>query len=150
MYIHMPQQRKPHERCICATLRKATRTVTQIYDNALRAAGMRATQFHILAEIRGAGEATITQLTAALILDQTTLTRSLGLLERNGLVMVVPRPDARLKAVKLTKKGDRALAAAQPHWASAQKQVMGVIGEDAWNALGAELDRLAGSSNIDA
>ncbi len=58
----------------------ATRSVTQFYDNALRPSGLRSTQFNILSVIAAAGPATVTQLTKLLAMDQTTVTRSLALL----------------------------------------------------------------------
>ncbi len=129
--------------CVCATLRKATRSVTQFFDNTLRPSGLRSTQFHILAEVRGAGEATVTELTKLLVMDQTTLTRSLALLERNGLLTTVPKPDGRLKSVRLTVKGNRALAFAFPLWSAAQEKMVGAIGLQAWKVIGSELETLA-------
>ena len=135
-------------RCVCATLRKATRAVTTHFDNTLRPAGLRATQFNILAEIFGAGEASITQLTRTLVMDQTTLTRGLALLERNGLLSTVPKPDGRVKYVRLTKKGERTLKTAFPLWASAQASMLQLIGHDAWAVLSGQLDRIAQRPNV--
>jgi DNA-binding MarR family transcriptional regulator len=129
--------------CVCAAMRMATRSVTQFYDNALRPSGLRSTQFHILSVIAAAGPATVTQLIKLLVMDQTTLTRSLALLERNGLLKQAPNPDARVKSVQLTKKGVRALEKAEPRWASAQKKMLSAIGPAAWAVLSGELHRLA-------
>lgn len=135
---------RPSEyQCVCATLRKATRSVTQIFDNMLRPSGLRATQFHMLYEIKAAGEATVTELTKRLVLDQTTLTRRLAVLERDGLLKSVPKADGRVKSVALTKKGQQALIAAQPLWADAQNKMLGIIGAAAWQALSMQLERLA-------
>ena len=41
--------------CACFNLRKATRMVTQLYDEALKPAGIRATQLTVLAATRSAG-----------------------------------------------------------------------------------------------
>ena len=136
-------EERDQRRCVCATLRKATRSVTQFFDNTLRPSGLRSTQFHILAEVRGAGEATVTELTKLLVMDQTTLTRSLALLERDGLLRTVPKPDGRLKSVRLTAKGNRALASAFPLWSAAQEQMVSAIGVEAWRVIGGELDTLA-------
>ena len=129
--------------CVCAALRMATRSVTQVYDKHLRPSGLRSTQFHVLSAIRAVGEATVTRLTKILLIDQTTLTRGLALLERDGLVRTVPQPDGRLKSLRLTKKGESALESAEPLWAAAQKQILGVLGPNAWPELSRELDRLA-------
>jgi DNA-binding MarR family transcriptional regulator len=109
----------------------------------MRPCGLRATQFNILAEIRAAREATVTSLTKTLLIDQTTLTRGLALLERDGLLKAVPKPDGRLKSVRLTKKGEQAVAKAQPLWAAAQKQVIAKLGARAWESLRSELERLS-------
>src|SRR5687768_15012389 len=84
--------------CVCNTLRRVTRAVTQLYDDVLRPSGLRVTQFGILAAIARLGEANLKQLEDALALDQTTLTRSLSLLERDGVIERAPHPDGRIKA----------------------------------------------------
>src|SRR2546428_4211654 len=110
-------------RCVCNTLRMVTRAVTQLYDNALRPSGLRVTQFSILATIAGKDEANLKQLEDVLAIDQTTLTRSLNLLERDGLIERASHPDRRIKAMRLTTKGRRALEIAQPLWAQPQQKV---------------------------
>jgi DNA-binding MarR family transcriptional regulator len=109
-----------------------TRAVTQLYDDALRPSGVRATQFSILATIASKVEANLKQLGDALAIDQTTLTRSLNLLERDGLIERVSHPDRRIKSMRLTAKGRRALEIARPLWAQAQQKVLREIGTKAW------------------
>ena len=118
--------------CVCNTLRMASRAVTQLYDDVLRPSGLRVTQFSILAMIARMGEANLRQLEDTLAMDQTTLTRSLSLLERDGVIGRVPHPDGRIKAMRLTSKGRRALAAARPLWAHAQDTVLRELGTKAW------------------
>ena len=118
--------------CVCSTLRMVTRAITQLYDDALRPSGFRVTQFSILATIARMGEANLRQLTDALAIDQTTLTRSLNLLERDGVIERVPHSDGRIKAMKLTSKGGRALEVARPLWAQAQGTVLRDLGTKAW------------------
>lgn len=129
--------------CVCTTLRKATRNVTQLYDDALRPSGLRTTQLHTLNAIGEAGEATVTELTKLLLIDQTTLTRNLAVLERDGLIKEVQKPDGRLKSVRLTRKGEQALQAALPLWAEIQERVTKAISTRTWTSMSAELERLA-------
>src|SRR2546422_6846075 len=103
--------------CVCNTLRMATRAVTQLYDDLLRPSGLRVTQFSILAAIARMGEANLRQLEHTLALDQTTLTRSLNLLERERVIDRAAHPDGRIKAMRLTSKGRRTLEVARPLWA---------------------------------
>ncbi len=118
--------------CVCNALRMASRAVTQLYDDILRPSGLRVTQFSILAAIAWHGAANLRQLERALAIDQTTLTRSLGVLERDGLIERAPHPDARIKSMRLTGRGRRMLEAARPLWAEAQTTVLRELGTTAW------------------
>src|SRR6059036_1237984 len=105
--------------CVCSTLRMVSRTVTQLYDDILRPSGLRVTQYTILATLARRGKANLRQLEDELAIDQTTLTRSLGLLEGGGVIERVRHPDGRIKAMRLTSKGRRVLTVARPLWAQA-------------------------------
>jgi len=128
--------------CVCSTLRMVSRAVTQLYDDILRPSGLRVTQFSILATIARSGEANLRQLEAALAIDQTTLTRSLSLLQRDRVIERVPHPDGRIKAVRLTRKGRRMLDVARPLWAQAQNKVLRELGTTAWHDAERRLARL--------
>jgi DNA-binding MarR family transcriptional regulator len=118
--------------CVCTTLRMVSRAVTQLYDDILRPSGLRVTQFSILGAIARLGAANLRQLEYTLAIDQTTLTRSLNLLERDRVIERVSHPDGRIKAMTLTSKGRKALEAACPLWARAQDKVLRELGTTAW------------------
>jgi DNA-binding MarR family transcriptional regulator len=118
--------------CVCNTLRMVTRVVTQFYDDLLRPSGLRVTQFSILAAIGGTRVMNLKQLENALSIDQTTLTRSLALLEGDGLIERAAHSDGRIKAMRLTAKGRRILEAARPLWAQAQRKVLRELGTKGW------------------
>ncbi len=118
--------------CVCSTLRMVSRAVTQLYDDVLRPSGLRVTQFSILATIARMDAANLRQLEDTLAIDQTTLTRSVNLLERDGMTERVPHPDGRIKAMRLTSRGRRALEVARPLWAQAQGKVLRELGRKAW------------------
>lgn len=109
-----------------------TRAVTQLYDEVLRPSGLRVTQFSVLATIARRGEANLKQLEAALAIDQTTLTRSLNLLERDGVIERASDPDRRIRAMRLTAKGRRTLEVARPLWTQAQDRVLRELGTKTW------------------
>ena len=109
-----------------------SRAVTQLYDDVLRPSGLRVTQYSVLVMLARLGEANLRQLEHKLAIDQTTLTRSLKLLERDGVIERVPHPDARTKVMTLTSRGRRVLEAARPLWARAQGKVLGEWGPTAW------------------
>jgi len=118
------------------------RAATQLYDDVLRPSGLRVTQFSLLGTIARRGEASVKQLEDALAVDQTTLTRGLGLLERDRLIERAPHPDGRIKAMRLTPKGRRTLDVARPRWARAQDKVLRELGAKAWDDAQRRLTRV--------
>ena len=78
------------QNCTCFNLRKATRAVTQLFDEALKPCGLYATQFTLLAAISSQENVTITELSKTLVMDRTTLTRNLNPLQKSGWVEVTP------------------------------------------------------------
>src|SRR2546422_480211 len=101
--------------CVCSTLRMVSRAVTQLYDDILRPSGLRVTQFSILATIARRGEANLRQLEHALVIDQTTLTRSVHLLERDRVIERVPNPDG-LAAIAWCKLQDGSNESVNRRW----------------------------------
>jgi DNA-binding MarR family transcriptional regulator len=118
--------------CVCGTLRQVTRAVTQLYDDALRPSGLRAMQFHLLNTIRHLGQASLSDLAARMTLDQTTLTRSMALLEQQKWVERKPQLDRRKKAYSLTRRGLAKLEKATPLWQAVQSRVLVHISPAAW------------------
>ncbi len=55
--------------CTCANLRRAARMVTQVYDKALHPAGLKATQFTLLATLSKREDLPLTRLAEALVMD---------------------------------------------------------------------------------
>ena len=115
--------------CLCFNLRKAARAVTQLYDAALEPAGLRATQFSLLAVLEGRDAVTITDLARAMVMDRTTLTRNLGPIEKQGLVAIAPGDDRRTREVSLTRHGRQALKHATPRWRHAQTSMLDALGD---------------------
>ena len=108
--------------CNCLALRQAARHVTQFYDQHLAAAGLRTTQFSILAKLKGLGPMTINALARELVMDRTTLGRTMLPLERDGLISISDSADdRRSKNLALTKAGAERLHRAARLWSNGQK-----------------------------
>jgi DNA-binding MarR family transcriptional regulator len=128
----MPRRFHP---CACNRLRRASRAVTQLYDDALAPSSLRVTQFALLSALAGSGPRTISALAGALLLDRTALSRNLDPLIERALVEITAGADARTREVALTAAGRKALAEAEPHWSAAQARVAQRIGRDRLDAL---------------
>lgn len=144
-YIAIEKSLKIGHVCACFNLRKATRALTQLYDEALRPAGLRTTQFTLLHAIRVAGPVSVRRLAAVVVMDRTTLTRDLRPLERQGLVSIEPGEDRRERKVDLTTKGAQVITQALPLWEKAQAQVAQGLGQDRLQRL---LDDLAAATAL--
>jgi DNA-binding MarR family transcriptional regulator len=108
--------------CNLAALRQAARHITQFYEQFMGSAGIRATQFSILAKLRRMGPMTINALAAEMVMDRTTLGRNVQPLQRMKLIAVKRgREDRRSKEVQLTDAGVARLRLAVERWAEAQK-----------------------------
>lgn len=123
------------QNCTCFNLRKTTRAVTQLFDEALRPCGLYATQFTLLAAIASKESVAITELSNALVMDRTTLTRNLNPLQKNGWVEVTPGVDKRTRMLSLTRSGKKTLSQAMSHWKRVQTQVVKTLGKSNWEAL---------------
>lgn len=128
--------------CVCLGLRRAARTVTRFYDEALRSCNLKATQFSLLAVLSRRGRTAFAELMERLATDQSTLTRNLKPLERRGLIKVMPGADRRTREIELTSSGRDLYERADLLWKQAQRRATSVIGADKWKRMQEELDRL--------
>ena len=122
-------------RCTGAALRRASRRLTQFYDDAMKPTGLRLTQYSVLNALAQAEDPSITDLAETLMMDRTTLTRNLRPLELAGWVRLGPGADARSRAVTLSEDGRRVLEAARPVWRQAEIAVRERLGSDGGRAL---------------
>ncbi|MCI0456656.1 MAG: MarR family transcriptional regulator [Gemmataceae bacterium] len=120
--------------------------VTQLYDEALRPVGVRATQFTLLWALRSAGPARQGLLGESLGIDSTTLTRSLALLRRRGWTEAAPGSDRRERLWSLTAAGRRMLGKGMPAWNTAQTRLRNAVGEKAWRGFNGALDVVVGAA----
>lgn len=122
--------------CTCGVLRRAARTATAIYDQALKPVGLRVTQFAILRILDRHGPMPVTRLAAEAALERTTMARNLDPLERRELVrFTADAADARNRLAELTPDGRATLAEALPHWREAQVRLARRVDPDAVRAL---------------
>lgn len=146
MLKHETMARTIAAQCTCLRARKAARSLTNVYDDALKSTGIEMSQLSVLAAIAHFGDsgASVGVLADVLALDRTTLTRNLVPLEKANLLRLARSPtDRRAKIVVLTRAGERAIEEAFPLWQRAQEQVSERIGKTHVDAIVGELDRLA-------
>ena len=139
MYMHVNEEDNQYQAnvnpksgraCLNANLRKATRVIASFYADVMHDSALQGTQYTMLSAVSGFGKASINQLSGFLIMDQTTVTRAVKLLEQAGFVSVQKGKDRRQRIVELTKAGQEALETSYPMWLEAQTKVWEHLGDD--------------------
>ena len=130
----MTTERKPINDdipCNATAMRKASRRLTQLYDEAIGGSG-------ILSELDLLAEAppTMAELAAILVMDRSALGHNLRPLERDGLVELRQSDtDRRRRHVVMTARGKARYREGLRLWAEAQERFNRVFGKDEATAL---------------
>ena len=118
------------------------RTLTQLYDEALKPSGLRVTQFTLLMATTLNEPATLNRLATMTVTDRTTLTRNLRLLETQGLIRIESGADRRERQVTVTARGQQVLAKAIPLWEKLQARFAKIFGQERLQQLFGDLSEL--------
>lgn len=129
-------------RCACVRARRAGRSLTALYDEALRPVRLKITQFSALRTIGRMEPVNVSRLAAEMALDRSTLGRNLLLLRRRGLVQFADGEDQRAWSIRLTPRCRGLLDKAIPLWERAQAKVEGMLGKEGVARLFALLERI--------
>lgn len=126
--------------CTNFKLRQLTRRVSQHYDRAVAASGLKTTQYSLLSTIEHLGPIRPSDLAAAMAMDASTLTRNLQPVVANGWAAIGPGADGRSRLVTLTARGRAKRAEAQRDWKRAQLALNAQLGAGRVAELHALLD----------
>jgi DNA-binding MarR family transcriptional regulator len=127
--------------CMCASFRRAARALTQLYDDALRPLGLRVTQFTILQALSLTGEISQGDLGRLLVMDSTTLTRTLRLMR--PWIEERPGNDRRERWLRLSPAGRRQLDRASVPWQKLQSDLRARLSEGRWDELHAAATKIS-------
>ncbi len=125
--------------CAVFNLRKASRALTQFYVTALRPSGLRVSQFTLMVAVNLLGAITISRLAETMVMDRTTLSRNLKLLEKKGFIKIIPGEDRRERVAVLTQLGREALGKALPLWEETQSEIVTGLGHRRFSEMLANL-----------
>jgi DNA-binding MarR family transcriptional regulator len=120
--------------CACTSLRKATRTLDRLYDARLAPHGITTTQFALMRNIERAGQIVLNQLAGQLVMDRTSLYRTIRAIEDAGWVRITDGP-GKSRLAQITPEGQAILRGAEPDWEDLQTDIQGRLGDDGWARL---------------
>lgn len=143
--------------CLATSVRKASRRLTQVYDDALAPSGLRSTQFSILGELAARSEPpTLMELAAAMVSDRSSLGHALRPLVRGGYVTLRRgEADRRTQRIVLTDRGHDKYREGEAYWRVAQDAFVSLYGSEWSEALRAAVltiahDNRLGTMTLDA
>lgn len=128
--------------CTGFNLKKATRVIQNLFDEAFKPVGLVGTQYTVLGHIFVHGPISLSKVAEVMHVDRTTLARNLSPLERRGLVEINTGSDKRAKIINITDEGKKVLADALPLWKETQERIKSVLGIDNWQSMIAGLSGL--------
>lgn len=130
------------EKCIAVRVRVLNRLVTGVCDAGLRGHGITVAQVNILVAVGHAGPLTPTALSAALVMDKSTLSRDVAALLANKWLRKAPGADKRSHTLELTPAGRDKLAAITPAWRAAQAELSERLGAANLDGVFAAVERV--------
>jgi DNA-binding MarR family transcriptional regulator len=119
--------------CMCASFRRSSRTLTQLYEKEIRPLGLRTTQLTILQVLSRAGEIPQGRLGEILAMDSTSLTRTLAIMIRRGWITERRGQDRRERWLRMNSAGEAQLRRVEPVWEKVQSRLRRQLGPRAWN-----------------
>jgi DNA-binding MarR family transcriptional regulator len=128
--------------CLGTRVARLHRIVARVYEQALQKAGLSLPQMEILtALISATSPVRPTALADTLMLERSTVSRSLALMMERGLVTVVETsPTGRAMSVTVTDTGVVAFTSANTAWRDAQTSAAAILGPTATSMLDQWLD----------
>jgi DNA-binding MarR family transcriptional regulator len=117
--------------CLLSRARVLNRVLTGIYDDELRAFGLKATQLNLLVVVARIGPVRRIDIGDRLHLDPSTLTRNLKIMLTNDWVEEIrDGEDGRGSPLQVTAKGRDLLHQIVPSWRKAQDRTQKLIGDN--------------------
>jgi DNA-binding MarR family transcriptional regulator len=140
------------DECFATAVRKASRRLTQLYDDALVPSGLRSTQFSILAKLATLpAPPTLMQLAEAMVSDRSSLGHALRPLVRDGYVALRRGDtDRRTQHIVLTDLGHARFRDGLALWQAAQRRFVSHYGEEWSGSLRAAVLRIAHDDRLGA
>lgn len=112
------------QECIARRLRQVNRTITRLYDEALRPHGLTVNQLNILAVIISEKQIRPGQLGQTLGMEKSTVSRTIDRMEKKGWLKISKGEDSRTQLLSVTPKGRQLLLSVTPIWDNLQHGVL--------------------------
>lgn len=123
------------QECIARRLRQVTRTVTRLYDKALRPYGLTVNQLNILAVVISQQPIRPGQIGQALGMEKSTVSRTVERMVEKRWLKAVPGKDSRTQMLTVTRKGRQLMLSVTPVWKTLQAGILATGGNNLLDML---------------
>jgi len=131
-----------NNRCYCVALRKASRRVSSLYDEALAEYGITLAQFSLMRRLQSGQPLSVSELAERLELDRSTVGRNVKLLVNKGLIEQKAGSDLREAELSLSQTGATLLTKSEGSWKQVQVNIEAKLGTHGTQQLIALLNAL--------
>ena len=114
--------------CLATRMRLLNRTITAIYDEALRPLGLTSGQLNLLVVAAKRGPISPGEVARVMNMAKSTVSRNLERMRRNGWVLVSQSDEGRGQELALTAIGRDLIEHCLPAWDEAQVRAQAVLG----------------------
>jgi DNA-binding MarR family transcriptional regulator len=114
--------------CTNFRLRRLMRQVARHYDAEVARSGLKTTQYSLLSNVLHLGPLRPVDLSLAMGIEASTLTRNLKPMVAAGWLTQSEGPDARSRLIAITPEGRKKRTEAQRHWRIAQEKLNEKLG----------------------
>ena len=115
--------------CLAVRIRLLNRTVTNIFDEALRPLGVKVSQLNVLIVVAKLGPISPGSVARRLNMEKSTLSRNVERMRTHGWLKVSEGDSGGKQVLELGPPGRKLIEKALPSWKKAQAQTEAVLGQ---------------------
>ncbi len=115
--------------CIAVRIRLLNRTVTSIFDEALRPLGVKVSQLNVLMVVAKRGPTSPGDVARRLNMEKSTLSRNVDRMRTRGWLKVSEGGSGRKQILELGAPGRKLIEKSLPFWKKAQAQTEALLGQ---------------------
>ncbi len=115
--------------CLAVRIRLLNRTMTNIFDEALRPLGVKVSQLNVLMVVAKRGPSSPGDVARRLNMEKSTLSRNVDRMRTRGWLNVSPGDSGRKQVLELGPPGRKLIEKSLPLWKKAQAQTEAMLGQ---------------------
>ncbi len=115
--------------CLAVRIRLLNRTVTNIFDEALRPLGVKVSQLNVLMVVAKLGPVSPGAVARRLNMEKSTVSRNVDRMRTRGWLKVSDGDSGRKQILELGSAGRKLIEKSVPLWKKAQAQTEAVLGQ---------------------